>query len=299
MKKAFVLALIFFYLILQVSAQNSSYTIDTITNASSDSLIHTTAQDSIRSDSLIMKEHDEFASSLFLWQDTIGNEVYDIQQRINEKKGTSPIFWLLTMLIVFVVIKNHFPSEIDELIQTLLSYNRAQQIFRVRAGNFSIASLLLTANFVIVISLFVQAAVKFINPSLNENSNRILYLLIILFTAFILFRTLIVQVLGKIFLMKDLLMFCEYQLLRILQALGISMLPAVLFLYVAEKKMYVIIILAMIVMIFLALAFLFYRWLSTLFKSSAFHIKYIFIYVCCVEVSLTMLFTKLFTKIVS
>jgi hypothetical protein len=240
-----------------------------------------------------------FTSNIQSWSKKNFATKYDVQQRREEESSANLFIALLLMLIVVTYLKLAFANDLEELWQSVSSANRAVQIFRTQTDTITVSSFLLTANFVLSAALFIQLSLQNLSPSLAVESRTTTLYLIILFTSFLLLRTLALRIIGLVFSVDDITSMYEFHFVRIVQTLGLTMLPAVLLLYALNEKFFSIIIAATCLMCCVALVMLVLRGLSTSSKVVFNNAKYFFIYVCVGEVTLAFFFSKLLTKIVS
>jgi len=224
---------------------------------------------------------------------------YNVQQRREEESSANLFIALLMMLMVVTYLKLAFANDLEELWQSVSSANRAVQIYRTQTDTITVSSFLLTANFVLSCALFIQLSLQNFSPSLAVESRTTTFYLIILFTSFLLLRTLALRIIGLVFSVDDMTSMYEFHFVRIVQTLGLTMLPAVLLLYALNEKFFSIIIATTCLLCCVALVMLVIRGLSTSSKVIFNNAKYFFIYVCVGEVTLAFFFSKLLTKIVS
>jgi|GEM_PF-1674553 hypothetical protein len=240
-----------------------------------------------------------FTSNLQLWLSKKFSIEYDVQQRREKENNSNLFIGLLLMLIVVTYLKLAFANDLEELWQSVSNANRAVQIFRTQTDTITVSSFLLSANFVLSSVLFIQLALQKFSPSLAVESRTTTFYLIILFTSFLLLRTLLLRIIGFVFSISDVTSMYEFNFVRIAQTLGLAMLPAVLLLYASDKKFFSIIIAVVCLVCCVAFVLLVMRGLSTSAKVIFNNVKYFFIYVCVGEVTLVFFFSKLLTKIVS
>jgi len=239
---------------------------DTATQASSDSIDKILQREQFKNDSVRAIAAMNFSHKIFEWTKQNRKVVYDIQQRRTTKnsEGVFSIFMVLLFLLTY--LKVAYGNDLEELWQSVTNANRAMQIFRTQTDSFSISSFLLTLNFILNISFFTQFSVQYFFPSYHSSSNSTTLLLIILFTSFLLIRTLLIKLIGQIFFLSDVLNLYEFHFYRIVQIVGISMLPAVLLMFVADKKFFIFPFLFSCVCLFVGLMLFLARGLSTSLK---------------------------------
>lgn len=272
---------------------------DSVLIAERDSLLAQIHSDKMN---VLMKRADSvisFSSSLQQWLLKPFTTKYDIQQKRMASNNTNMFLLLLGLILITTYLKLAFANDLEELWLSVSSTNRAAQIFRTQTDTITVSSFLLLSNFVLCSSLFVQFSILHFVSSINTNAYTTSFYLIILFTSFLLVRTLLLRTIGFVFSAKEVTALYEFHFIRLAQTLGLALLPIVLVMYVANKKYFDVVFTAAIMLIVVALVLLVVRGLSTSAKVALNNTKYFFIYVCIGEVALAFLFIKLLTKIVT
>lgn len=282
-----------------VSADSVHLVEDSLRLALEDSLKKILIQQQFQKDSITALQHLNFATKLFDWATKNSQVIFDVQQKRIIKTNHGMFVAIILLLILLTYLKLSYSNDLEELWLSVSSANRALQFFRTQTNLFSLSWFLLTANFVLNISFFIQFSAQEFLPSHVAQSSITTFLLIILFTSFLLLRTLLMRLLSNIFSLKEILFLYEFHFYKIVQTLGIAMIPAVLFMFVANQKYFVIAFVYACVCLLVSFVMLLLRGLSTSIKVVANNIKYFFIYVCVNEVAMVLLLTKLLTKIVS
>lgn len=282
-----------------VSVDSVSLEEDSISLAIQDSLNEILRQEQTTNDSLKFIEAINFTSKMFDWAHKKSNIIFDIQQKRIVESNMGVFIVIMLLLILFTYLKLAYSNDLEELVYAVSDTNRALQIYRTQTDNFSISSFLLTANFILSMSFFIQLSMQYFSPSIAAQASLTTFLLVILFTSFLLLRTIIFRALTSIFSLKELLVIYEFHFLKIMQTLGIAMLLVVLFMFAADKKYFVFAFAFMCLCILASVVLLIIRGLSTSLNSLVNHPKYFFIYVCVHEVAMVLLLIKLLTKIVS
>lgn len=222
--------------------------------------------------------------------------INDVQQFRSGKKSSYVFVLLLLLLAAATYVKVVFGKELEELLQSVVNRNLAQQIFRTQSGEISFADVLLHVNFVVTASLYVRFfLIEYFHATSLESLSAVFFL-IFLFTFFYLAKIGSVLFIGNIFEQQNLCKEYVYHFSTICKTSGLTLLPALFVFYTAPVKYFNIIF--GITILFSALLVLIFVWraLSTAFKllyTSAYHF---FIYVCVVEISSMFLFFKLLTK---
>ncbi len=247
-----------------------------------------------RADSFI-----SFSNNMQQWLAKKFTVRYDVQQRREQQSSANMFIVLLLMLLLLTYLKLAFANDLEELWLSVSSGNRAVQIFRTQTDTITVSSFLLTANFVLSCSLFIQLSLQKFSPSLAVESRTTTFYLIILFTCFLLVRTLALRIIGFVFSLNDVTALYEFHFVRIAQTLGLTLLPTVLLMYALNEKFFSIVFVVACIICVMAVALLMVRGLSTSAKVLISNVKYFFIYVCVGEVTLAFFFFKLLTKIVT
>lgn len=222
--------------------------------------------------------------------------VSDVQQYRIGQKSSYVFILLLLLLAAATYVKVVFGKDLEEMLQSVVNRNLAQQLFRTQSGEISFADVLLHINFVVAASLFARFfLVEYFHATSLESFGAVFFL-IFLFTFFYLAKIGSVLFIGNIFEQQTLCSEYVYHFTTICKTSGLTLLPALFVFYTAPVKFFNLIF-GIIILISAALVFIFvWRALSTAYKllyTSAYHF---FIYVCVVEISSMFLFFKLLTK---
>jgi len=224
---------------------------------------------------------------------------YDIQQMHNNHDSGVVFFFLLFLLFIIAYLKTAFSNEVDELFQSMWNSNMANQIFRSMVDEWTISSVLLLSNFMIVAALFTRYAVISFTHTTHLDSLYSIAFLIFLFTFFYAAKVLFMNLLGWTFEMSDITSQYNFHLASTCKTLGLALLPTLFVFYASGEKYstYIIIIALLIIAVFLLL--LITRWLSTSIKLLYKSVYHFFLYVCVGEIATLFLFLKLFTKTIN
>jgi len=233
------------------------------------------------------------------WSDGNKTLVSDVEQMISTRRNTMVFIILLLLFIIITYLKVAFSKDFDELFQSLINQNLAQQIFRMQRGEITFSSAVLHFNFVITISLYVQFIMfHYLHVSPVEGISSTL-LLIFLFTFFYLGKIMIIKTIGLVFEMQDECDEYIFNFVMVCKLLGLTLLPALFILYTAPVR-YLDFIFSCTVVIFVVLLLLaIWRGLSTAYKLLYRSVYHFFIYVCVVEISSIFLLFKLLTKTIT
>jgi len=220
----------------------------------------------------------------------------DIQQLHSTRRNGYVFVLLMLMLAALTYVKVAFGKDLEEMLQSIVNRNLAQQIFRTQSGEISFADILLHTNFIVVMSLYARFfLMKYFHVSSLESFSSVLFL-IFLFTFFYVAKIASLLFIGKIF---ELEYACDeyiFNFTTITKTLGLTLLPALFVFYTAPVK-YFNFIFIITILFFVAFVLVFiWRALSTAYKLLYRSVYHFFIYVCVVEMSITFLFFKLLTK---
>ncbi len=224
--------------------------------------------------------------------------VNDIQQW-HKHQGNIYVFAVLVLLLIIIAyLKTAFGSELEDMLQSVVNSNIAQQIFRTRTDELTFSSFLLHVNFILVISLYIRfVLVNFYHVSTLETFPAIL-LLIFLFTFFYAAKAFVIRVIGSVFEIKDVCDEYLFNFFTVTKTLGLSMIPALFVFYTAPEKFFNFIFIVTLVMLAGFVLLFVWRGLSTGYKLMYKSVYHFFIYVCVVEISPVFLLFKLLTKTV-
>lgn len=264
-----------------------------------DSLNKFLAQEKIKNDSATLAAYTNFADNIFSWTRNNLPPFFNIQQKRITENNLGMFAIIMLLLILLTYLRLAYSNDLDELIYSISSSNRALQIYRTQTDSFSIASFLLTANFVLCSVFFIQFSAQYFFPSHASQASFTTVLLIILFTSFLLLKSFLFNLLSFTFPLKEILSLYQFHFYKTLQVLGTTMLPVVLFMFAGNKKYFVFAFGIGCILLLIGVGMLIIRGLSTSVKFTASNIKYFFIYVCISEAAMVLLLIKLLTKIVS
>ncbi len=223
----------------------------------------------------------------------------DIQQFNSSKRNGFVFIMLMVLLAALTYVKTAFSKYLEEMLQSVLNQNLSQQIFRTQSGEISFADVLLNANFIVTVSLYVRFfLMKYFHVLSLDNFSSVLFL-IFLFTFFYLAKIIALQFIGKIFELQQVCDEYIFNFTTLCKTLGLTLLPALFIFYVAPVKFFNFIFL--ITILFFAVFAIIFAWraLSTAYKLLYRSVYHFFIYVCVVEMSITFLFIKLLTKTIT
>lgn len=267
-----------------------------------DSLALATADSAAVVDSIVMPdltlvEHALGVTSPFT---SVGSKpvVNDIQQLAPAKSNATIFALLIILLVVITYVKAAFNKDLEDTLQSFINRNMAQQVFRTQFDELTVSSLLLHANFVIVLSLFVRfVLVRYFHVSALESFSSILFF-IFLFTFFYGAKIITLKVIGNIFEVSDVCDEYIFNFTTACKTLGLTLIPALFVFYAAPEKFFNFIFIFSLIIIAAFVLMFVYRGLSTAYKLLYRSVYHFFIYVCVVEVSPIFLLFKLLTKTV-
>lgn len=282
-----------------VPADSTFNKLDSLQVVMQDSLNKFLAQEKIKNDSATLAAYTNFADNIFSWTRNNLPSFFNIQQKRITENNLGMFAIIMLLLILLTYLRLAYSNDLDELIYSISSSNRALQIYRTQTDSFSIASFLLTANFVLCSVFFIQFSAQYFFPSHASQASFTTVLLVILFTSFLLLKSFLFNLLSFTFPLKEILSLYQFHFYKTLQVLGITMLPVVLFMFAGNKKYFVFAFGIGCILLLIGVGMLIIRGLSTSVKFTASNIKYFFIYVCISEAAMVLLLIKLLTKIVS
>ena len=222
--------------------------------------------------------------------------VNDIEQYNPAGKSITIFILLMLMLGVVTYLKTSFSKDLEELLQSVVNQNLAQQIFRTQSREISFSSFLLNSNFVVAISLYVQfILVHYFHVSSYKSFSSIL-LIIFLFTFFYLLKIVALKFIGVVFELNNECDEYIFNFTGVCKTLGLTLLPALFIFYTAPEKFFNFIFVITILIAIFLLAIFVWRGLSTAYKLLYSGVYHFFLYVCVVEISPIFLLFKLLTK---
>jgi hypothetical protein len=272
---------------------------DSLLAAQQDSMIAAAVEAQAIADTATAREYMDFSKNIFAFTQKELPVMYDVQQRRFVESETDFFIIIFVLLAVVTYLKLAFTNDLQELFQIVWSDNRAMQVYRSRTESVSVSTALLTMNFIVCFSLFLQFSLQYFLSSFVLQSLVATIVFVFLFTSFLILRTVITRVIGYVFGISNITSLYEFHVVHIVQSVGLLLLPAILLLYTTPHKFFVFIFASVCVILLVALALIVIRGLSTSSKVLISGFKYFFIYVCIGEVSTAFLLIKLLTKIVS
>lgn len=272
---------------------------DSLLAAQQDSMINAAVESEAIADTATAREYMDFANGIFAFTQKELPVNYDVQQRRLVESETDFFVVIFVLLIAVTYLKLAFANDFQELLQVVSSDNRAMQVYRSRTESLSVSTVLLTMNFIVCISLFIQFSLQYFLSSFVLQSLVATVVFVFLFTSFLILRTVITRVIGYVFGISNITTLYEFHVVHIIQSVGLLLLPAILLLYTTPHKFFIFIFASVCVILSVALVLIIIRGLSTSSKVLISGFKYFFIYVCIGEVSTAFLLIKLLTKIVS
>jgi hypothetical protein len=222
--------------------------------------------------------------------------VNDIEQPNSSEKNAYVFMLLVAMLAALTYLKTSFGKDLEDLVQSVINQNLAQQIFRTQSKEISFSTVVLNLNFIVVVSLYARfVLVKYFHVSTLENFSSILFMNF-LFTFFYLMKIGVIKVIGVLFEVSDACDEYIFNFTTACKTLGLTLLPALFIFYTAPQKFFnFVFVLTILIFAFMVLMFV-WRGLSTAYKLMYRSVYHFFIYVCVVEISTIFLLFKLLTK---
>ena len=220
----------------------------------------------------------------------------DIEVPQNRKSNVGIFCILFFLSIGLTLLKVLFAKDFEDLIDTLKSDNLATQIVRSKHQVVSFFSLFLSINFIVVASLIFVLLQNYFHQKNNNIEIIFLGKVIFLFTFFILFKLVVLKIIGFVFSVENDVERYEYNYFTVLKVLGIIGVP-IIFIWLVSANIVVNFLIVLIALIlFLGVVVIVLRGLSTsvnlLYKS----LYHFLIYICVVELVPVFLLIKLLTK---
>jgi len=231
---------------------------------------------------------------------TVSNKpvVNDIQQYVRPHSNAYVFMVLVVLLLILTYVKTAFGNDLQDMLQSFINRNMAQQVFRMQPNELTFSSLLLHVNFILVLSLYLRFfLVRYYHVSTLESFSSILFL-IFLFTFFYLTKLIALKLIGYVFELNEVCDEYIFNFTTVCKTLGLTLIPALFIFYTAPEKFFnFVFVTSLILVLAFAVSFI-WRGLSTAYKLLYRSVYHFFIYVCVVEVSLIFLLFKLLTKTV-
>ncbi len=225
--------------------------------------------------------------------------VNDVQQIHSSKNNTGVFLLLMLMLVILAYVKVVFSKDIEELLQSFVNLNIAQQIFRMQSSEISFSSFLLLLNFIVALSLYLQfILVNYFHVVALESFSSII-ILIFLFTFFYLAKIATLKFVGAVFEVNAECNEYIFNFSTVCKMIGLTLIPALFIFHTAQEKIFnLIFVVTIFISVALAMIFI-WRGLSTGYKLLYSSVYHFFIYVCVVEISPIFLLFKLLTKTIT
>lgn len=224
--------------------------------------------------------------------------ISNVQQATPHKSNTVIFFVLVGLLVILTYIKVAFGKDLEAMLQSFISRNMAQQVFRTQSDELTFSALLLHLNFIVVVSLYIRFfLVKYYHVTSLESLYSILFL-IFLFTFFYLAKLVVIKLIGVVFELNEVCDEYIFNFTTVCKTLGLTLIPALFIFYTAPQKFFDVVFIASTVVVAVFIIMYIYRGLSTGYKLMYRSLYHFFIYVCVVEVSPIFLLFKLLTKTV-
>lgn len=195
-------------------------------------------------------------------------------------------FWqtalLLFALFLIAFVKAFSNNRFKQTAKALLNYSVSQEITREEKVFFHRSNLLLVANYVIIVSLFIYYLIEQFRPSIVKSSG--LFLLLILgVIALYCIKYLLSKVLFFIFNSASLSVEYIFNISLFNNLLGVILLPTMFFIYFSDLQDAVIIKYIAIPSIFISFIMRVVR-LFVLGNNKGISYLYIFLYICTLEI---------------
>jgi hypothetical protein len=225
--------------------------------------------------------------------------VNDIQQHLPSKGNAVVLILLVVMLGALTYLKTAFGNDLDDLLNSVVNQNIAQQIFRAQTKEITFSSFILHVNFIVVMSLYVRYIFASCFHVSGAGNFSLILLINFLFTFFYLAKLAILKFIGIVFEVKDECDEYIFIFTTMCKTLGLALLPALFIFYTARGSFANVIFAATVIVCAAMLLILVCRGLSTAYRLLYRSVYHFFIYVCVVEISPIFLLFKLLTKTIT
>jgi len=210
-----------------------------------------------------------------------------------DNKLTEPIphtrqvyFWQTTLLLfaLFLIafVKAFSNNRFKQTAKALLNYSVSQEITREEKVFFHRANLMLVANYVIIVSLFIYYLLEQLNPSVLKNTSIILLLMLGVVVLYCI-KYLFSKILFFVFNSTSLSVEYIFNISLFNNLLGVLLLPSLFFIYFSDFQDDVIVNYIAIPSIFISFIMRVVR-LFVLGNNKGISYLYIFLYICTLEI---------------
>ncbi len=225
------------------------------------------------------------------------NIVNDFQILRHTKSSDWIYVWIFISFLILAVFKNVFKTESQEFITQVLNVSNTNAIGRTKQNIFSGYSFILILVFVVNASIISALSIQYFFHDCRYNTLQLSIILIFLFTFFIIFKVITVNVFGFIFEEYEAAKFYLHDLLMIIQTVGISIFPLIIIsTLITQNNFSVLFFVTLIVLVFF-FAYFVLRGLSTSMSLMYKSLYHFLLYICIEEILSVFLFIKLLTKI--
>lgn len=223
--------------------------------------------------------------------ETYQEKVQHTEKQENKFKEPTPharhvYFWqtalLLFALFLIAFVKAFSNNRFKQTAKALLNYSVSQEITREEKVFFHRANLMLVANYVIVVSLFIYYLLEQLSPSVLKNTSIILLLMLGVIVLYCI-KYLFSKVLFFVFNNTGLSVEYIFNISLFNNLLGILLLPSLFFIYFSDFQDDVIISYIAIPSIFISFIMRVVR-LFVLGNNKGISYLYIFLYICTLEI---------------
>ncbi|MFN8311040.1 MAG: DUF4271 domain-containing protein [Chitinophagales bacterium] len=239
------------------------------------------------------KELSDLRSALLTNKKVLLND-FEVPQ--NSENGIVIFTIILLLLLLLTYLKLAYSNDFNDVFRSVWNANISSQIFRSQTGNFNVTSFLLLFIFVVGTSIFTREVWLHFSPTPFLQSKFSIAAFTFLFTSFCFAKYVVMKITGALFDVMEYVDEYIFHLNTMLKTLAIIMVPALLLLFVAKEKVFVIVVAVTLLamMVFAALAVT--RGLSTAYKLMYKSVYHFLLYVCLQEILPVFLFIKLLTK---
>lgn len=280
------------FIVLQVSLFVPSDSLSVADSAIIDSAsLRWSAQDSVT----LANAQQLLNQTTGFWQRSLP-VVNDIQQLRSAGHYAVPLLFVAIPFLLITLARAFFQRQFSEMIQSVMSANISQQIFRTQTNSLSVFSVLLLLNFCMVMSIFTFMLLQKHFHFFAVHPVTSLLAMNFLFTLFLFIKWLITKTVATLTDFRDVAEEFLFQYFTMLKTIGVSMFPLIAIFVIADEKWFALSFFVAVTVLLAMVMLLLMRGLSTSIKVMYSSVYYFFVYVCVMEVLPVLLLTKLLTK---
>ncbi len=266
---------------------------------SSASLLDSVAQHHLCSDSVALDELQKLAIYKPSWALENGKmKIADVQQRRIASDPLELLVLLMVLSLTLLFVRLSFHREVMMLYEGIFNSNLEMQHLRQAPGDWSFSSVLLNANHLLSMSVFLSFSVSRFWFGTDHYLQLPVSISIILFTSMYVLRNAVIWLLGFVSEENALAAEYRYQMNNMLKTIGVMLIPIIMILIVSKGFILDISLYIGIAILSSVFFVYFFRGLSTGVKFMYKSVYHFFIYICLVEILPIVLTIKFLTKTV-